>query len=304
MNRAGQGHERAARGPAPVSPRARRAGDGPWPHLLLAWPAVALVGLFVVPLGIITAVSFFRRLPAGFFEPAFLIDSYRRALEPFHLERLAVSVGLALLATAICLLVGVPFTYLLARRPRRRQVPFLVLILASLSLSEVIVSFTWSVLLSRTSGVSNLLVWLGFRADPAAWSPGLAAVVLAYVFVALPLAVLSLYPTMSRLNPELPEAASTMGASPLRGFFTVVLPLVRAPIAATGALVFIFVLGAYVIPQTLGRPAQWTIPVHITDQAVMKANLPLASALAIVLLLASAVVSLAILALGARRRMA
>src|SRR5690606_35776903 len=188
-------------------------------------------------------------------------------------------------------------------RPRKRQVPFLVLVLASLSLSEVIVSFTWSVLLSRTSGLSNALVWLGLRSEQASWSPGLAAVVLAYVFVALPLAVLSLYPTMSRLNPELPEAAGTMGASPLRGFTTVVLPLMRAPIAATAALVFIFVLGAYVIPQTLGRPAHWTIPVHITDQAVMKANLPLASALAIVLLVTSAVVSLLVLAFGARRRM-
>jgi len=278
-------------------------GNGPWPHLLLAWPSVALIGLFVAPLGIIVAVSVFRRLPAGFFEPALVFTNYQRALEPFHLERLGISVALALAATLICLVVGVPFTYLLARRPRKRQVPFLVLVLASLSLSEVIVSFTWSVLLSRTSGLSNALVWLGLRSEPASWSPGLAAVVLAYVFVALPLAVLSLYPTMSRLNPELPEAAGTMGASPLRGFTTVVLPLMRAPIAATAALVFIFVLGAYVIPQTLGRPAHWTIPVHITDQAVMKANLPLASALAIVLLVTSAVVSLLVLALGARRRM-
>jgi len=64
------------------------------------------------------------------------------------------------------------------------------------------------------------------------------------------------------------------------------------------------VLGAYVVPQTLGRPAQWTLPVHITDQAILKSNLPLGAALAMVLLVASSVVALVILALGGRERRA
>lgn len=278
-----------------------RSGDGPWPHVLLAWPTVALTVLFLVPLGIIAALGFFRRIQAGFFEVAFVTDNYARALDAFHLERLTVSVVLALAATLVTLLLAVPFTYLLTRRPRARQVPYLVLVLASLSLSEVIVAFAWSLLLSRTSGVSNLLVTLGLMDRAASWSPGLAAVLLAYVFIALPLAVLSLYPTFSRLDQELPEAAGTMGATPLAGFVTVVLPLVRRAVAATGALVFIFVLGAYVIPQTLGRPAQWTMPVQITDQAIMKNHLPLAAALAIVLLVVSSLVAVAIVLLGAGR---
>ncbi len=276
-------------------------GDGPWPHALLAWPTLALTLLFVVPLGIIAALGFFRRIQAGFFEVAFVTDNYARALDAFHLERLAVSVVLALVATLATLVVAVPFTFLLTRRPRARQVPYLVLVLASLSLSEVIVAFAWSLLLSRTSGISNLLVSLGLMDAAASWSPGLWAVLLAYVFIALPLAILSLYPTFSRLDQELPEAAGTMGAAPLVGFVTVVLPLVQRAVAATGALVFIFVLGAYVIPQTLGRPAQWTIPVHITDQAIMKNHLPLAASLAIVLLVASSLIALAIVAIGSGR---
>ncbi|MBW6456899.1 MAG: ABC transporter permease subunit [Trueperaceae bacterium] len=288
--------------PPAISSSAHAAsGDGPWPHVLLAWPTVALTVLFLVPLGIIAALGFFRRIQAGFFEVAFVTDNYARALDAFHLERLAVSVVLALAATLVTLLLAVPFTYLLTRRPRARQVPYLVLVLASLSLSEVIVAFAWSLLLSRTSGISNLLVAVGLMDRAASWSPGLAAVLLAYVFIALPLAILSLYPTFSRLDQELPEAAGTMGATPLAGFVTVVLPLVRRAVAATGALVFIFVLGAYVIPQTLGRPAQWTMPVHITDQAIMKNHLPLAASLAIVLLVVSSLVAVAIVALGAGR---
>lgn len=270
----------------------------PWPHLLLVWPGLALVVLFLAPLLIIAAVSFFARVQTAFFKPAFVLDNYRSTLEPFFLERLGVSLGLALLATVICVLVGLPFSYLLTRLPRRKQVPYLVLVLATLSLSEVIVSFAWSLLLSRTSGISNALVWLGLLPEAISWSPGLAAVLSGFIFIALPLTILTFYPTMSRLDPELVEAASTMGASPLLGFLTVVLPLVRRAIAGTFTLVFIFVLGAYVIPQTLGRPAQWTLPVHITDQAVLQSNLPLAAALAMILLIASALVSIIILSLG------
>lgn len=288
-----------ARTASSAPPKPRR---GPWPHLIIAWPTAALLVLFLLPLLAVVAVSFFKRVQTAFFEVGFVFTNYSSALTPFHLERLWVSLLIALVAALACLIVGLPFTYLITRMPRRRQVPYLVLVLASLSLSEVIVAFSWSLMLSRTSGLSNLLVWLGLIGSPQAWSPGLAAVLLALVFIALPLTVLTLYPTVSRLNPELLEAASTMGATPVRGFVTVVLPLLRSALAGSFALVFIYVLGAYVIPQTLGRPAQWTLPVQITDQAVLKSNLPLAAALAVVLLLASAVVSVLIIRLGAGRR--
>lgn len=277
-----------------------RRRSGVWPHLLLAWPGAALTVLFVVPLAAVIAVSFFRRDPAAFFKPGMVLSNYAAALTPFYLERLAVSLGLALLATFICVLVGLPFTYLLTRRPRRRQVPYLVLVLAALSLSEVIAAFAWSLLLSRTSGVSNLLVGLGLLEAPASYSPGFLAVLLGFVFIALPLTILILYPPVSRLDTELVEAAGTMGAAPLRAFVTVVLPVLRRSVSGAFLLVFIFVLGAYVVPQTLGRPAQWTLPVHITDQAILKSNLPLGAALAILLLVASGIVSLLVLLFAGR----
>ncbi len=276
--------------------------NGPWPHVLLSWPALALLVLFVVPLCAMLAVSFFRRDVAAFFQPSFVLDNYARALSTFNLERLAVSLGLALLATLICVLVAVPFTYLLTRLPRRRQAPYLVLVLATLSLSEVVAAFAWSLLLSRTSGISNLFVWLGLMESPVSWSPGFMAALLGFVFIALPLTILLLYPPVSRLDDELVEAAATLGATPLQAFRTVVIPVLRRAVAGSSALVFIFVLGAYVVPQTLGRPAQWTLPVHITDQAILKSNLPLGAALAMVLLAASSLVALLILALGGRER--
>ena len=207
---------------------------------------------------------------------------------------------MAALAAAICLAIGFPFTYFLTRLKRNKQVPYLVLLISVLSLSEVIIAFSWSLLLSRTSGISNLFVWLGWMQSAVSWSPGFAAMLSGLIYIALPLTALILYPPLSRLDRDLTEAATTLGASPLVTFFTVVVPLLRQALLSAFVLVFIFVLGSYLIPQVLGRPEQWTLPVHITDQAILQSNLPLAAALAIVLLLASVGLSLLTLRLGAR----
>ena len=164
---------------------------------------------------------------------------------------------------------------------------WLVFLLSVLSLSEVIIAFSWSLLLSRTAGVSNVLVWLGLLDEPAAWSPGFAAVLLGFCYLTLPYTVLMLYPPVSRLEVELTEAARTLGASPLRAFLTVVVPVLRPAILAALVLVFVFTLGVYLIPQILGRPEHWTLSVLITDQAIYQSNLPFAAALAVFLLLAS-----------------
>ena len=270
------------------------------PHLALLYPGLMILILFVTPLLIMTAVSFFRRLQNAFFEPAFVLENYGRVFDGFFLEVIGFSLLVAILAAVLCLAVGFPFTYFLTRLRRARQVPYLVLLISVLSLSEVIIAFSWSLLLSRTSGVSNLFVWLGLMEEAVSWSPGFAAMLSGLVYIALPLTALILYPPLSRLDRDLVEAATTLGASPVTAFFTVVVPLLRQALVSAFILVFIFVLGSYLIPQVLGQPEQWTLPVHITDQAILQSNLPLAAALAIVLLVASVGLSLLTLRLGGR----
>jgi len=115
--------------------------------------------------------------------------------------------------------------------------------------------------------------------------------------------VLMLYPPMSRLDPQLPEAARTLGASPLRTFFTVIVPAQRGAIVATLIMVFVFTLGAYLLPQLLGRPQHWTLSVMITDQAILQSNLPFAAAMAMFLMLVSlALVGLTYVVGGERSR--
>ncbi len=262
-------------------------------HLPVIFPGLMLTIFFIVPFGTMVGVSFFRRQQGGFYVPDFVLANYARFLTPFFGNVLVFSLYLAIAVAVVSLIVAVPFTYLIARSRRSTQVLWLVALLSILSLSEVIIGFAWSTLLSRTAGITNLLVWMGLMQAPQALAPGFGAVLTGMVYQAMPYAVLVLYPSMVRLDPTLTEAARTLGASPLKAFFTVVLPALRTTLIATLIMAFIFALGSYLLPQILGRPSHWTLSVLITDQALYQSNMPFAAAMAVFLVL----VSLALVAL-------
>jgi putative spermidine/putrescine transport system permease protein len=286
---------RAAAAPTPIAEGLRR-------HAPLIYPALMLTVFFVVPFGIMLAVSFFHRVEGAFYEPAFELANYARFISPFFGQALAFSIWISGLAAIIVIGVAFPFTYFLTRMRRRAQVRFLVFILAVLSLSEVIIGFSWSTLLSRTAGVSNLLYFVGLLPQPTAWTPSFGALLLGLCYLGFPYAVLVLYPALSRLDPELPEAARMLGASPLRTFFSVVVPVLRSSIVGAVIMVFVFNLGAFLLPQVLGRPEHWTLSVLITDQAVFQSNIPFAAAMAIFLMLVCLALVALTLTFGQQRR--
>ncbi|HEU4529449.1 MAG TPA: ABC transporter permease [Actinomycetota bacterium] len=250
---------------------------------VLGFPLAMLGIFFLLPFGVMLATSFYHRIEGGFYEPAFELASWERLLQPVFIERTLFSIGICLLAGAVCIVVAFPFTFFLTRMRRRPHVTLLVLIMSALALSEVIVGFAWSVLLGRAAGISNILVWFGVMDEAAAYQPGFVAVLLGLCYIAFPFCILTLYPQLSRLDPELTEAAQTMGASPSRTFWTVVVPIGRPIIVAGFLLAFVFTLGSYLIPTFLGRPEHWTLSVFISDQATFNANVPFAAAMALFL---------------------
>jgi putative spermidine/putrescine transport system permease protein len=250
---------------------------------VLAIPVAVLTVLFVVPFGMMVATSFYHRIEGGFYEPAFELNSWQRLFSDVFLERAAFSIGISLVAGAICIGIAFPFTYFLTRMRRRPHVALLILVLSALSLSEVIVGFTWSVLLGRAAGISNILVWIGLMDEAAAYQPSFVAVLFGLSYIAFPYCVLTLYPSLTRLDREVTEAAQTLGASPWRTFRTVVVPMSRPIILAGFLLVFVFTLGSYLIAAILGKPEHWTLSVYISDQASFNANVPFAAAMAIFL---------------------
>lgn len=251
----------------------------------LLFPALMLIIFFVVPFGTMISVSFFQRLQGAFYEPAFVLDNYARFMSLFFGRVLGFSLMLAVLVAICCVVIAVPFTYLLSRSARKVQVLWLVTLLSVLSLSEVMIGFAWSTLFSRTAGISNLFVAIGLMDQAKALTPSFGAVLTGIVYQALPYTVLVLYPALVRLDPTLTEAARTLGASPIKAFFTVVVPALRSTIMATSIMVFIFALGCYLLPQLLGRPQHWTLSVLITDQAIYQSNMPFAAAMAVFLVL-------------------
>lgn len=256
-------------------------------HLPMVYPAMMLGIFFIIPFGIMVAISFFHRQPGGFYVPGFELTNYQNLYTVLFGRTLLFSLFVAGLSAAICVSIGFPFTYFITRMRRRTQVVWLVFLMSVLSLSEVIIGFAWSLLLSRTAGVSNLFVWLGLMEQPKAWYPGFTALIFGICYLAFPYTVLVLYPPLSRLDPALPEASQTLGASPLRTFFTVIVGSMRNAIVAAFVMVFVFTLGVYLLPQILGRPRHWTLSVLITDQAIYQTNMPMAASMAIFFMVVS-----------------
>lgn len=259
----------------------------PTPGWLPLVPAGWLLVFFLVPFAIMLTVSVAHRVPGGFYEPGFELDSYLRFFSVFFGRILLTSILISAGAAVICVLLAFPFTLSLVRMKRRGQTIVLVILLSVLSLSEVIIGFSLSTLLSKTAGIGNLLAYLGFIDESRAYTPSLFALMTGMCYLALPYSVLVLYPPVSRLDPELGEAARMMGASPIQTFRTVTVPMLRKPMMGALILVFVFTLGIYLLPQVLGKPQHWTLSVHITDQAIFQSNLPFAAAMAVLLLLVS-----------------
>jgi putative spermidine/putrescine transport system permease protein len=267
-------------------------------------PVGALAVLFLVPFGLMLATSFYRRVQGGFYEPAFTLTHWSRLFSDFYLGRTLFSLRTCLLVAALTIAVAFPFTWFLTRMGTRAKVPLLVLILGALTLSEVIVAFSWDLILGRSSGITNILVWLGLMDEPRAFTPGFWSVVAGLSYTAFPYAVLTLFPTLNRIDRELTEAAETLGARPLRTFSTVVVPLCRSALLAAFLLVFVFTLGSYIVAQVLGRPQHWTLAVFISDQATIEANVPFASAIAMFLTVVSLAVVGGVAFVGSRSRLA
>ncbi len=267
------------------------------PRWLGLWPAAMLGLFFLVPFGIMLAVSVAHRDPSGFYEWGFELDSYARFMSGFFAKVMGVSLSVSLAAAAICVAIAFPFTVFLGSMSNRVQTWVLVILLSVLALSEVIIGFALSTLLSQTAGIGNLFHWLGLIDAPKAYTPSLFALITGLCYIGFPFAVLVLYPPVSRLDPEIVEAARVMGASGPRAFFGVIVPNLRGAIVGAFILVFVFTLGSYLLPQLLGRSEDWTLSVHITDQAIYQSNLPFAAAMSIFLMLvALALVGLASLA--------
>lgn len=265
-------------------------------------PSSVMIGFFfLIPFILILMASVAVTTPDGDFAYGFDLSHFERFLTWFYIERALFSAGICALIAFLSLVIAFPFTYMLTQFSERSKTLWLIYILAQLSLSEVLIAFSWQVLFSRTAGLGNILAYLGIVEKSFAIAPSAGAVIAALVYLAVPFAVLLLYPALARMDRSLIEAARTLGTSTVGSFFRIVIPVNRSALVSSSVTIFVLTLGAIIVPQVLGKPEHWTLSVVITDQAIFNFNLPFASALAVVLLILSGSVVAAVMKFGGEK---
>lgn len=195
------------------------------------------------------------------------------------------SLKIAFISTVLCLLIGYPIAYAIARMPAAtRNVALMLVILPSWT-SFLIRIYAWIGILKNNGLLNNLLMWAGVTDDPIQMLHTDLAIYVGIVYAYLPFMVLPLYTNLVKLDLRLLEAAYDLGARPWKVFLRVTLPLSRAGIIAGSMLVLIPAVGEFVIPELLGGPDTLMIGKVLWNEFFNNRDWPVASAVATIMLI-------------------
>jgi putrescine transport system permease protein len=195
----------------------------------------------------------------------------------------ASSLALAGLATALCLLIGYPVAFAIARAPGTGRQLLLFLVMLPFWTSFLIRVYAWIAILQPSGVVNRLLLAAGLIEAPLPLLYNGFSVTLGLVYSYLPFMILPIYGSLSRLDESLVEAAADLGARPSRAFYDVILPLSLPGIAAGCLLVFIPAVGEFVIPDLLGGPGTLMIGKMLWQEFFDNVDWPAAAAIAMAL---------------------
>lgn len=195
------------------------------------------------------------------------------------------SIKIAFNATIFCLLLGYPMAYAIAKAPARLQTTWLLLVLLPSWTSFLIRVYAWMGLLGNNGVFNNFMIWIGLIDSPIQMLNTNFAVYIGVVYSYLPFMVLPLYANLVKHDNALLEAASDLGARKVTSFFRITLPLSVNGIIAGSMLVFIPVVGEYVIPELLGGAETLMIGKVLWQEFFNNRDWPVASALAVLMIL-------------------
>ncbi|MGF1593702.1 MAG: ABC transporter permease [Kiloniellaceae bacterium] len=252
---------------------------------LLLGPGLTWLALFLVlPCGIVFVFAFFERGIYGGIDYFFTLENFTRAFDPLYLSIFLTSARIAGLATLIALLIGYPAAYAIAKAPRHRQIAYLVLIMLPFWSNYLIRTYAWIVLLNREGLINKGLNSLGLIQEPLPLLYNEFAIVTGLVYNYLPFVVLAIYSSISRLNPEVLEASEDLGASAVRTFWRVTLPLTLPGVAAGAVFVFVLSIGNFITPDLLGGGRLQMVGNVIYDQFLTARDWPFGATLGMMLI--------------------
>ncbi|MFD1625237.1 ABC transporter permease subunit [Azospirillum griseum] len=272
--------------------------------VVIAMPYLWLLLFFLVPFLIVFGISFsesivaqppyapllawLRDEDAGTTKLQILLNltNYLRLTgDDLYILAYLNSVKIALVTTLLCLLIGYPMAYAIARAEPARRGPLMMLVILPFWTSFLIRIYAWIGILKGNGVISNLLESLGLTSGPVEILYSDWAVYIGMTYCYLPFMVLPLYSTLEKLDPTLLEAAADLGCRPFKSFLTVTLPLSLPGIIAGSLLVFIPAVGEFVTPELLGGPDTLMIGRVLWNEFFSNRDWPVASGVAIALLL-------------------
>jgi putrescine transport system permease protein len=269
-------------------------------RIVIGVPLIWLCIFFLLPFLIVLKISFATQIIAippftplfdwsgGGFLPALNIDwsNYSYLVQDdLYFSAYFNSVRISFISTCICILIAYPMAYGVARAPESWRNPLLLLIVLPFWTSLLLRVYAWIGLLKNNGIINNVLIWLGIINDPLPMMNNAFSVYVGIVYSYLPFMLLPLYAALSRLDFTLLEAASDLGASRMRAFLTITLPLSIPGVVAGAMLVFIPAVGEFVIPSLLGGTAVNMIGRVIWDEFFSNQAWPVASAVAVALMM-------------------
>ena len=256
--------------------------------LLIPMYVTALV-LVLGPLVYMVYLSFMTRGDVWGVVSEFTLHNYATLLTPMYLNVFLTSLKLALLSTGLIVLIGYPFGYFMARLSAQWKRRMMLLIMLPFWTSSLIRLYGWIIVFRSNGTLDQLLMFFGVTDQPLKLLYTYPAVVVGMIYALLPFMILAVYSSAEKMDWRLVEAARDLGASRFRAFASVTLPLTMPGLLSGIILTFIPSMGLFFIADLLGGNKIVLVGSMIQELMTRGRNLPLAAAMAVILMLLTTV---------------
>jgi spermidine/putrescine transport system permease protein len=247
-------------------------------------PATWLAIFFIAPLVIILAYSFFERGVYGQIIYTFTFENYLRTIDSLYLSTLWRSTYIALISTAICLVLGYPMAWYISKQSANTKKILLMLLIIPFWTNFLVRTYAWIFILRTEGLLNNTLSALGLINEPIELLFTEIAVVIGLVYTYLPFMVLPIFVSIDKLDKSLFDASKDLGASAYNSFKNILLPLTKPGIISGCILVFVPCLGAYITPDLLGGAKNLMVGNLIQIQFLSARDWPFGAALSFILM--------------------
>jgi spermidine/putrescine transport system permease protein len=253
--------------------------------ILLLSPSLVVIFVFLlIPMVIVFAYSFASRDTYGRVITGFTLENYKSLFQALYIPIFLNSFKLAFYTTVISLALAYPVAYFIAFRAKRYASTLLLLIIIPFWTNFMVRMSAWVVLLNRNGLINEMLQFLKLTDEPVKLLGTYGAVLVGLLYAFLPSAVFPIYASLESIDQSLLEAARDLGASPLRAFLTITLPLSLPGLIAAILFVFVPSIGVFVVPAILGGGKNILIGNLIVMLYLEFRNIPFGSAVSVVLL--------------------